>query len=165
MRYFSYGSNMLLSRFRERTPSAKLLTTGILFEHKLMFHKSSYDGSGKCDAYQTDNDYDYLYGVIYEIPKSEKQELDIAEGLGVGYEEKNVSIYVESKKTIIEAITYYATEIESSLNPYRWYKEYVLHGAIENGMPDEYIDFIRKVPSVEDPDSKRVEVNQKILAK
>lgn len=163
VKYYAYGSNMLLSRLRERTPSAKLLTTGMLFEHQLMFHKSSYDGSGKCDAYKTDKDCDYLYGVIYEIPKSEKQELDIAEGLGIGYEEKTVSIYVESKKIIIEAVTYYATEIESSLKPYHWYKSFVLQGAIENALPEEYIDSIRKIESIDDLDIKRTALNEKIL--
>lgn len=154
---------MLFSRLRERTPSAKLLTTGILFEHKLMFHKSSFDGSGKCDAYQTDKDYDHLYGVIYEVPKSEKQELDLAEGLGVGYEEKTVSVFVESKKTIIEAITYYATEIDDSLKPYHWYKNFVLQGAIDNGLPEEYIDTLRHIESNDDLDEKRTALNEKIL--
>ena len=165
MKYFAYGSNMFLSRIRERTPSAKLLTTGILFEHKLIFHKSSYDGSGKCDACQTDKYYDHIYGVVYEIPKSEKQELDLAEGLDIGYEEKKVSIFIESKKTIIEAITYYATEIDASLKPYHWYKNFVLAGAIENNLPDEYVDFIQKTPSLDDPDVKRAEINAAILSK
>lgn len=163
MKYFAYGSNMLLSRLRERTPSAKLLSTGILFEHKLIFHKISYDGSGKCDAYQTNNDCDHLYGVIYEIPKHEKYNLDIAEGLGLGYEEKNVSIYVNSKKTIVDAITYYATEIHASLKPYCWYKNFVVQGAIENCLPEEYIDTLRNAESIKDSDIKRTIFNENII--
>ena len=163
MKYFAYGSNLLLSRLRERTPSAKVIAKGMLFDHKLMFHKKSHDGSGKCDAFQIDNSSDSIYGVIYEIHESDKCELDIEEGLGFGYEEKEVSIYVDSPKTLVDAFTYYATDIETNLSPYHWYKDFVLHGAIENNLPEEYIEMIRKVSSIDDADVKRTQYNQNIL--
>lgn len=165
MKYFAYGSNMLLTRLRERVPSAKVMSIGILFEHRLQFHKVSHDGSGKCDAFQTDKDYDYIHGVIFDIPKKEKNELDMAEGLGVGYEEKMVDIFVESDKTIVTAFTYYATDIDDNLSPYHWYKDFVLQGAIENRLPEEYIDLIRKTSSLDDPDTKREALNKNILSK
>jgi gamma-glutamylcyclotransferase len=53
MYYFAYGSNMSLSRLRERVPSAEAVGCFSLNGHDLRFHKLSKDGSGKCDAFFT----------------------------------------------------------------------------------------------------------------
>lgn len=165
MKYFAYGSNMLLARLRERVPSATVVSMGALLGHKLKFHKVSCDGSGKCDAWQTNDEADVVYGVIYDISKNEKIDLDIAEGLGGGYDEKTVSVYVKPEKTIIEAVTYYATDLDADLQPYHWYKNFVLKGAIENALPEHHIEFIRSIESVADTNVKRTILNETILSK
>lgn len=54
--------------------------------------------------------------------------------------------------------------INDSLRPYHWYKEYVLRGAREFGLPGRYIDdFIESVASVEDPNARRVRENRRLL--
>ena len=57
--YFAYGSNMSSRRLKNRVESANVISTGILEKYKLKFHKISEDGSGKCDAFFTDN-HDYI---------------------------------------------------------------------------------------------------------
>ena len=150
MKYYAYGSNMLLARLSKRVPSAKALSIGTLVGHKLMWHKVSSDGSGKCDAYQTNNENDILYGVIFKMDENDKPSLDRAEGLGYGYEQKMVSVHSENDGKEIEAITYYATNIKDGLQPYHWYKNFVLEGAIENALPEEYVEIIRNVESMND---------------
>jgi len=81
MLYFAYGSNMSVSRLRKRVPSASPLGCHILKKHDLRFHKKSKDGSGKCDAYETSNDKDIVYGALFGIDPNEKPALDAAEGL------------------------------------------------------------------------------------
>jgi gamma-glutamylcyclotransferase (GGCT)/AIG2-like uncharacterized protein YtfP len=84
--YFAYGSNMSSRRLKNRVESANVISTGILEKYKLKFHKISEDGSGKCDAFFTDNPTDNIYGVIYSINEKDLDKLDIFEARGHGYE-------------------------------------------------------------------------------
>jgi len=154
MLYFSYGSNMSERRMKERVPSAVKKSTGILYRHKLKFHKKSKDGSGKCDAYFTNNPDDYILGVLYEIDSSEKTILDRKEGLGHGYNEKEVEIELSDGKRV-KALTYYATNIDTNLMPYTWYKKHVVMGAVENNFSNSYIKELKEIKSIPDPDKER----------
>lgn len=149
MLYFSYGSNMSVKRLLERVPSASKVGTGVLKGHELRFHKvSKKDGSAKCDAFLTGDIEHFIYGVIYDIDESDKPELDMAEGLNHGYDEKDVLI--EFAGDSINAFTYYATKIDSTLKPLHWYKEHVLRGAREHQLPEQYIQLIELVESIPD---------------
>lgn len=146
---------MSIKRLLDRVPSAKKVDVGILEKHELKFHKiSKKDGSAKCDACETGNPEHKLYGVVFHILEKEKPELDKKEGLGYGYEQKDVKILLNNG-AVIEAFTYYATSINSELKPLDWYKEHVLHGARENGLPIEYIRSIEVIEHVEDSDTER----------
>lgn len=148
--YFAYGSNMSSARIRHRVQSASAVSTAHLPEHRLRFHKRSLDGSAKCDIEHTGQPADRVFGVIYTIHQSEKVLLDDHEGLGNGYEEKHVSIHMPDGDVMI-ALTYYATHIDTSLQPYHWYKEHVLRGAREHALPGEHIAMIEAIESIADP--------------
>ena len=155
MHYFSYGSNMSIKRLLDRVPSAKKVDIGILEAHELKFHKiSNKDGSAKCDARETGKSEHYVYGVLFHISQEEKPELDRKEGLGYGYEQKDVLIKLDNG-SVIEAFTYYATNIDPTLKPLDWYKEHVLRGARENELPEEYICVIETIESIEETDLER----------
>ena len=145
---------MSTPRLTDRVPSVRAVTIAQLHKHKLKFHKKSNDGSAKCDAEYTNNAEDVMYGVVFQISASEKPELDIKEGLRKGYEEKIVSVIAQNGETL-DAVTYYATNIDPSLNPYDWYKEHVIRGAREHGLPPEYIATIDAINSMPDPDTER----------
>ena len=145
-----------------RTPSAKATGTGFITKRRLTFHKLSCDGSGKCDIESTENISDRVYGVLFEIDDSEKGKLDETEGLGRGYDEEPVVDVVTSTNTI-KARTYIATKKESALRPYHWYKALVISGAIEHGLPEPYVEWLRTFKSQADPDIKRRAKNEKIL--
>ena len=154
MLYFAYGSNMSACRLLERVPSAKFVATASLSRHDLRFHKKSKDGSSKCDAYYTGNPDHSIIGVVFEISKTEKPELDRKEGLGNGYEEKEVILTALTGKQI-KALTYYATNIDETLKPYQWYKHHVLTGAKENGLPNSYLKKLEDIESIQDPKQER----------
>ena len=146
---------MSIKRLLDRVPSAKRVDVGILEKHELKFHKiSTNDGSAKCDAYETGNPEHELYGVVFHISEEGKAELDKKEGLGSGYEQKDVKIQLNNGATI-DAFTYYATNINSELKPLDWYKEHVLRGARENELPIECIRSIEMIEHVEDLDAER----------
>ncbi|MGM0633527.1 MAG: gamma-glutamylcyclotransferase family protein, partial [Pseudomonadota bacterium] len=105
--YFAYGSNMSLARLRGRVPTARLIDVAVLSAHSLRFHKSSPDGSGKCDAFHTGNPGDRVMGGIFAVHPDEKPVLDEAESLGVGYDEKRVAVQTLGGE-VVEVSTYYA---------------------------------------------------------
>lgn len=154
MKYFAYGSNMSLRRLKKRVPSAEMVGMFSLKSHDLAFHKSSKDGSGKCDAYFTGNIEDNIFGALFEIDENEKRSLDRAEGLGYGYDEKRVEVEDELGNTF-EAVTYVATNIDKSLTPYSWYLNHVVVGAKETGVPVSYLENIQAVTASEDPNKAR----------
>jgi hypothetical protein len=161
MKYFAYGSNMWTPRLRARVP-CQFVSTAKLPGYKLCFHKRSKDGSSKCDAFETGSDNHVVWGVVFNIPSSEKKALDKAEGLGAGYNEKTVDLITRSGDHI-NAITYYAdkTAIAEGLSPYSWYKDLVLRGAVEHDLPPHYIaSFIDAVTATIDPDAARDKMNQ-----
>lgn len=155
MKYFAYGSNMSLLRLRQRVPSARRINTCILKKHSLRFHKVGKDGSGKCDAYETGKLADCVFGALFEINESEKLDLDKIEGLGIGYAEKCVEVEATSGDGYYKAMTYYAIQTESWLQPYSWYLNHVVVGAKEINVPAYYLNVILSTLSIKDKNSKR----------
>jgi len=145
---------MSLARLRARVPQAEPLGSAVLLEHELRFHKRGRDGSGKCDACFVGDPNARMAGVLFRLPTAGKALLDEIEGLGRGYQEKTVAVLLPSGECR-SAFTYYATEIDRSLKPYCWYRHHVLAGAREFGLPADYIDAIRRVGAVRDPDPER----------
>ena len=154
MLYFAYGSNMSISRLRERAPSATRVGVCTLRNHDLRFHKKSADGSGKCDAYQTGQPNDFIIGSLFTIDPLDMPLLDSAEGLGVGYEEKQVSLVKDSGERI-EALMYYATSIDETLRPYSWYLQHVIIGANESKCLSSYMLRIKATETIEDENRER----------
>jgi gamma-glutamylcyclotransferase (GGCT)/AIG2-like uncharacterized protein YtfP len=152
--YFAYGSNMSFRRLQQRVPQVQRVDTAVLAGYRLCFHKIGQDGSAKCDAFFTGAADDLLHGVLYHIEQEEKQVLDRIEGLGAGYEEQEVSLQAGSLGGV-SALTYVATHIDASLQPFGWYKQHVLVGAREAGLPASYIDAIAAHPCRDDHDRRR----------
>jgi len=156
MLYFSYGSNMSIKRIQQRIPLATFVSIATLPGHNLLFHKVGQDSSAKCDAHETGQPGDAVIGVVFEISQSEKRCLDQFEGLGHGYKDKTVQL-IGTDGLSLQATTYYATKINTSLKPFHWYKNHVVRGAAENGLPEDYIQAIINVESIADPKPDRHE--------
>ncbi|MEW5773317.1 MAG: gamma-glutamylcyclotransferase family protein [Thermodesulfobacteriota bacterium] len=151
--YFAYGSNMLSARLRDRCPSARPLGCAVVTGHELRWHKPSKDGSGKCDLFRVDVQGAVAHGVLYQIDASELDALDQAEGRGHGYEQRDIVALLDG--TPHTAMTYRATDTDTSLRPYSWYTALVLAGAREHRLPEVYIAMLEAVESIEDPDRAR----------
>lgn len=150
MNYFAYGSNMSLQRLQARVPVARPLGAAVLPGHSLRFHKAGRDGSAKCDAFHTADLADAIHGVLFHIDEAGKAVLDRVEGLGAGYDEKQVILACGTA-----AVTYVATHIDETLLPFHWYKQHVLVGATEARLPADYVYRIEQHPAVNDPDPAR----------
>jgi hypothetical protein len=155
--YFAYGSNMSTPRLRYRVPGCRFTFVARLPNYKLCFHKRSNDGSVKCNAFGTAKPTDAVIGAVYQIPTNEKPALDDAEGLGSGYHEGIVPV-LSPKGGEVVVCTYIADAsfIDDNLQPYSWYKDFVLAGAEEHQLPPEYVESrIRAVHAIGDPNPRR----------
>jgi gamma-glutamylcyclotransferase len=159
--YFAYGSNMLTRRLTERTASAATVGIGFIEGHRLAFDKVSRDGSGKADIEATGNPTDRVYGVLFRIAAVEERKLDDAEGLGGGYRKGNVQVVTANG--ISPAVAYIATDKEAACRPYDWYKALVLAGAVEHGLPNAYVEWLRTTHSQTDPNVVRRAENEALL--
>ena len=142
--YFAYGSNMSTDRLRGRTPSARARGKARLPGHVLRWHKAGKDGSGKCDIVRVDAQA-VVWGVLFDVARNEKPELDQAEGLGIGYFEEEVRVVTDHGPCL--ALTYRANpeRTDATLRPVGWYKDHVVCGAREHGLPADYLRTIEQV--------------------
>ena len=127
----------------DRAPEAMVVGVGRLSGHVLRFHKRGRDGSGKCDAFETGDGSDCVWGVVYDITAGDERRLDRIEGLGVGYEKRQVDVTLENER--LGCMTYLAraSHIEPCLQPLAWYVDWVLDGAVEHELPATYLDSLR----------------------
>jgi gamma-glutamylcyclotransferase len=159
--YFAYGSNMFTPRLTGRTPSAVVLGSASICGYKLTFDKFSIDGSGKCDMEATGNVDDVTWGVLFCINATEITALDKAEGLGHGYRKESIRVCRADHE--VSAFAYVATKKNPVLEPYHWYKNLVIAGCREHGLPDAYTAAIERVPSKPDVDKQRLDANEAML--
>lgn len=149
MLYVAYGSNLHPNRLQERVPSASLCGCAVLEGWGLRFHKRSPDGSSKCSIIPS---LETIHVAVYEIPLREKHFLDKAEHAGIGYVEQEIQV-----PGFGAGFWYVAhdSHIDATLRPYGWYKDLVLVGCLYHQFPLDYVDRIRQVPHLEDPDTQR----------
>ncbi len=160
LKYFAYGSNKSLARLQQRVPSAEFLGLYSLKSHQLTFHNEGVDGSGKCDAFETSNENDIVYGALFNMHIKDKPTLDKAEDLGTRYNIKTVTVYREDESLEHlpqkeEAFMYYGLCLEPSLKPFSWYLNHVVTGAKEINSPSDYLALLEAIETTEDPNTER----------
>jgi gamma-glutamylcyclotransferase (GGCT)/AIG2-like uncharacterized protein YtfP len=141
------------------------LGVGYVEKHKLTFDKISRgtrQNSGKCDMEATGLDADRVYGVLFSIAVEDEASLDREEGLDRGYR-KDRQVRVTTADGEKTAVAYIATEKDPTLLPYDWYRDFVVEGALEHGLPEDYVTWLRTFQSQPDPDRRRREENERIL--
>lgn len=163
LKYFAYGSNMHPLRLRRRTPSCTPLTVAKLTGHVLRFHKRGQDGSGKCNIFATGRALDHVIGVVYTLDVGEKPLLDLAEGLGGGYDEATLQVVAGETEHMVFCYRAQPSYIDDSLRPFAWYKALVLAGSQAHGLPTSYVEQIRAWSAIDDPDPARTARHLRIL--
>lgn len=63
----------------------------------------------------------------------------------------------------LRAWAYYATSIDLNVRPYDWYRDLVIAGAREHGLPPEYIQALEAVPAIKDLDVRRAAQARELL--
>lgn len=161
---FAYGSNLSIERMQDRIAGAKVLATGYVRGRKLVFHKRSFDGSGKANAALTGCDADCVWGAVYRMTTDECRVLDRHEFLGIGYDRQEVDVIAVDGS--FRACMYLARSeaIDDSLRPYDWYHDFVLQGAEQHQLPPSYIEHLVQLESIADLDIDRDRRNRLLLS-
>ena len=168
MQYFAYGSNLLTRRLTDpsRAPSAVALGIASARGFVVRFHKVGTDGSGKCTLIATGDDADVVSGVLYEFADSDLAGLDREEGVHLGgYARYSIRLRFPDGDTT-EAMTYLASDrhIDAACVPFDWYRDLVVAGATEHGLPPPYVEELARTPAVPDSDAARAELARRLLA-
>jgi len=161
--YFAYGSNLHPLRLKERIPFAHLIGAVKHSSQKLHFHKKGADGSGKCNLVKTDDRTANVYGALYSLRPQDKTTLDKIEGKGYGYSDHQIRLQLNN--TRYTCFTYLAqhSHIIDNLPPYHWYKKLVILGTEYLEFPEAYINSIKDIESVQDPDLARRRLNANLV--
>jgi len=124
-----------------RAPSAKPLCRAKLPNKRLVCNKKSRDCSGKANL--IDNTEDTVWGVLYEIDSAELDKLDKAERC---YTRKRLDVITDQDSSV-KAYVYVSSELTEDARPYDWYKELMVKGAREHGLPASWVEYLEQLPS------------------
>lgn len=143
--YFAYGSNLSLARLRGRVPEALPVGAGRLRDWALCFDKHGRDGTAKASIQP--NSGAEVWGVVYRIAPRHRGPLDAAEGLGVEYEMRAVSIDVGGGG-LRDAYTYVALRRKQGLRVEHWYLQHMVAGIEEHGLPMSWLRHVHLLARV-----------------
>jgi gamma-glutamylcyclotransferase (GGCT)/AIG2-like uncharacterized protein YtfP len=132
---------MKTERMIDRISSARVIGRAFLSNKRLVFNKKSKDGSGKANI--EDSRGDVVWGVLYEIDSSQLSQLDRIEG---GYNRVSVNVIMDNDEDVIAEV-YVSNRYTDNPIPFDWYKKLMLQGAIEHGLPSEYIEYLKGIHS------------------
>lgn len=164
--YFAYGSNLCLPRLRHRVPGVRQVGAAFLEGHALRWHKRGSDGSGKCSIEPVGDESPNgggVHGALFDVPEDERPGLDRVEGLGIGYREARLEVAGPDGNRAAWTYVANAGHVEEGLRPFGWYHDLVLEGAAALGLPGRYLDHIRRIETLADPDRARAAWNLRFL--
>ncbi len=138
--YFAYGSNLKASRMHERIPTASRHGVASLHGMRVAVNKLSRDGSGKANLEREPGAR--VWGFVYRLEPEGWSLLDTYEP---GYSRVRVEL-VGVSETRIKAQTYLADAPVDGLSAFDWYHTLIVEGAIEHGLPDDYIRELHALP-------------------
>lgn len=161
MYYFAYGSNMYTARLARRVPSATPVGPAWLDGHRLYWHLVGNDGSGKCNVVIAHEPEAHVHGVLFELDAARLDRLHAAEGPAYDFVELGVGQAMGSVTAAIYRGR--ADWLDDRLLPFDWYRDFVVAGATEHGLPADWIAALAAVSTSADPDSQRAADNRAIL--
>ena len=139
--YFAYGSNMRSSQIQERCPGARLVGPARLLGHALDFTRwSDRWGGGVADVIAAADRE--TWGGLYVVTQRDLDELDKLEGHPMHYERRTLPVEPITGAPV-EAWVYVVVAKVPRVLPTRAYWQAIVEGALDCGLPDDYIATLR----------------------
>lgn len=144
--YFAYGSNLSKGRKQERTGLIRSARKARLRGYRFAFNNDG--GAGRVYANIVPAPSDLVWGVAYLCNPEAMAELDRREGVMGGHYRRS-RVLVEAGDEELEAETYIAGEpfVVQEAVPTDEYLGFILTGAREHDLPEEYIKTIKTLAS------------------
>lgn len=140
--YFAYGSNMSTVRLQQRIADAHPLGAAVLKNYVFRCNKKSSSGSNKGNIAPQNGET--TWGVLFELPTNQIANLDKIEK---GY--KRIKVNVSIGGQAVECETYLSMEISTDL-PTKSYMDFIIEGAREHKLPQDYIATMSQIQVKED---------------
>jgi gamma-glutamylcyclotransferase (GGCT)/AIG2-like uncharacterized protein YtfP len=139
---FAYGALLEQRRMRRLCPGARFIGTARLADHALAFTRySRAEKGGVADVVEALGES--VWDVLYEIDGSCLDALDRYEEAPRAYR-RDTRTVVGLDGVELEALVYVANRT-GDFAPSRMYRELILRGARERGLPEEYLRAIEAV--------------------
>ena len=161
---FSYGSNLLFERIKERIKSVEIVTKYNLQGHRLTFNKASEDGSVKANIEESSDPEDSVWGIIHKFDRKEKFILDWHETLGYGYQLICFQVKLHGNTETVHTYMVNESRFKKIGKPYSWYLKLVITGAIQNRFPEAYINKLMAIKTDPDRNLNRRLKNERIIS-
>jgi len=143
--YFAYGSNLDFDQMKGRCPSARSVGVAKLPGRRLAFTRWSGGRKGAVADAVADPAGE-VWGVVYEITAEDLEVLDRCEGFtpggsGNAYVREKCTVWLDGdEERSVKAEVYFAVPTENPGLPSRDYRDQILRGAREWGLPQDYIE-------------------------
>jgi gamma-glutamylcyclotransferase len=144
--YFAYGSNMNMEQLRSRGVEPLSAVVAKLPDHRISFHGYSRTWDGAVETVVRDSGGE-VWGVIYELTLWDADRLDTwqdvrLDGTGAYFLFPAEVIDTEGKKRAV--LLYKKDVLGAEGKPSREYMDFIIRGALEHGLPADYIDSLRR---------------------
>lgn len=149
--YFAYAGNMNLSQIKMSCASPKKVAVAKIDDHKLEF----YDYAKMWDGAQetlTPEPGSEVWGVIYELNMPDTDKLDLWHNVkfdGSGFYFHSPAKATAADGTQYDVLFYKKNQLVKAAPPSRQYVEYIVKGARESGLPEDYIARLEAVETKE----------------
>ena len=151
--YFAYGSNMQSATLRGRRGiEYRRALPGRVAGWRLVLDKPPVVSVGGAFANIVADPSSAVLGVLFEITPDDLAHLDLTEGVIIGnYHRVEVTAQpLIDDSDVVVAHTLTSERRDPLARPTQRYMSLLLDGAIEHGLPDDYIAFLRSIPTGEE---------------
>jgi hypothetical protein len=132
-----------------RAPNAQFLFKALLPNHQLAFTRRTDGGTGAADVVPDEGAP--VWGVIYHIEAQDRANLDLRGGVRLGdYRPEQVVVHPDGDLSrSLKAFTYVVCrKLPIHQPPTRQYLNYLLNGAKQARLPDDYIETLQRIDTV-----------------
>ena len=151
--YFAYGSNMQTATFcGRRGITFTRAAAARLCGWRLVLDKPPLLPIGESYANIVPDAHSDVLGVAYEVESDALDSIDLSEGVLIGnYERRTVPVLpLVGEGAPFDAFTLVSDRGDASLRPSLRYMALLIEGALEHGLPTEYVDFLRGISACEE---------------
>jgi gamma-glutamylcyclotransferase len=136
MLYFAYGANMYHENMKKRCPEHKFIGRAVLKDYKFVYDgQSRLRGGGIGNIVQAPREV--VWGGLYEITEQDGKMLDKYEGSPKYYQRMTVLVKNDEGQ-LLKAMVYRRPALTVN-PPVPSYRQEILLGAEDCGLPEEYI--------------------------